>query len=194
MNNLRGLYFDEYALSFLTQFVLALVMLFYLLRLTADIRRVWATVLFFFAMALYAGVELIGSTAVWDRQFYFFHLRFPLLYIGLLAGTFIVYHFPVIPDDPFTSQRRRELRLVIFIHILLLSGCTAMSIYQWGQLKVAGKAVVDTRLFEVSIGLVLYWHMAVFLRRLWSLANQFTPRRWHWRQWPVNTTSWTKFV
>lgn len=186
MNNLRGLYFDEYALSFLTQFVLALVMLFYLLRLTADIRRVWAIVLFFVAMALYAGVELVGSTAVWDRQFYFFHLRFPLLYIGLLAGTLIVYHFPEIPDDPFTSQRRRELRLVIFIHILLLSGCTAMSIYQWSQLKVAGKAVVDTRLFEVSIGLVLYWHMVVFLRRLWSLANQFTPRRWHWRQWPVN--------
>ena len=62
MNNLRGLYFDEYALSFLTQFVLALVMLFYLLRLTADIRRVWAIVLFFVAMALYAGVELVVAT------------------------------------------------------------------------------------------------------------------------------------
>jgi len=55
MTNLHGLYFDEYALNFLAQFILILGMLFYFLRTKRHAQQLWSVFFAFIGLAIFTG-------------------------------------------------------------------------------------------------------------------------------------------
>lgn len=192
MTNLNGFYFDEYALSFLAQFILTGVMLFYSGRTITKTGQGWATVLFFIGMALYAGTELIITTAVWKREFYAFYLRYMMLYVGLLAGLQF-YHFPKIPGNPFIPPKK-ELPIVAFVFIVVALGVIGWGIYQWSQLKPGGHPDNQAWLPEFGIAVIVGWYSLLLLRRLWGLRRSVKPYRLGWQHLPLNQQNPTRVL
>ena len=184
MTNLNGLYFDEYALNFLSQFILILGMLSYFLWTKLHSRQSWSPIVAFIGLAVFTGAELIIASSVWSRQYYALYLQYMGLFLALSAGLSISYSFPIMADDPFDRQRKRELPVgvALFGSVFLLT--VVYGIYEWGQLKSGGNPNLNLRLLDVGIALLMVVIITVYLRRVWALANQSTPRRWGWQHLP----------
>ena len=181
MTNLHSLYFDEYALNFLTQFILILGMLFYFLWTRSRARQFWPPFLAFTGLAIFTGGELLMATAVWSRQYYALYFHYMGLVLGLLAGLSISYTFPIIVNDPFARQRKRELPIGLALFGIVFVLTVLYGIYQWIQLKPNGNPNLNVPLLDVGIVLLLAVSMTAYLRRVWALTNQSSPRRWGWQ-------------
>lgn len=180
MTNLHGLYFDEYALNFLTQFILILGMLFYFLRTKRHARQLWSVFFAFTGLAIFTGGELIIATAVWSRQFYALYLHYMGMFLAMLAGLSFSYTFAVMDDDPFARQRKRELPIGLISFGIGFLFTIGFGFYQWSQLKPGGNPNLNLRLLDVVIALLMLVIITVYLRRMWGLAHQSSPHRWGW--------------
>jgi len=180
MTNLHGLYFDEYALNFLAQFILILGMLFYFLRTKRHAQQLWSVFFAFIGLAIFTGGELIIATAVWSRQFYALYLHYMGLFLAMLAGLSISYTFAATVDDSFTHQRKRELPIGLISFGICFLLTVVFGFYQWSQLKTDGNPNLNLRLLDIVITLLVLVITTVYLRRMWGLAHQSSPHRWGW--------------
>ena len=181
MTNLHGLYFDEYALNFLTQFILILGMLFYFLWTKSHARQFWPPFFVFTGLAVFTGGELLIATAVWSRQFYALYFHYMGLLLALWGGLWISYTFPAFANDPFSRHRKRELPIALTVSGIIFLATVGYGIYQWGQLKPNGSPTLNTPFLDLVILLFAGANITIYLRRVWLLTNQSSPRRWGWR-------------
>ena len=155
MTNLHDLYFDEYALNFLTQFILILGMLFYFLRTKRHARQLWSVFFAFIGLAIFTGGELIMATAVWSRQFYALYLHYMGLFLAMVAGLSFSYTFAATVDDPFARQRKRELPIGLILFGIGFVFTVFFGFYQWSQLKAGGNPNLNLRVLDVIIALLI---------------------------------------
>jgi len=185
MHTLHAVYFDQYALGLLTQFILVLLILFYLLRTMTDSDLIRPSLFFFATLAVYVGVELTAATAVWDRQFYALQLRNAAVYVCILAFIHRTYQFPAIPDEVFVQSTQKEHKIVVAICAFACIVVTGWAVYQCFQLKPDGNPNTNTQLMDFGVAVGMLWMFFVLLRRERFLARQNGSRRWGWQHLPA---------
>jgi two-component system NarL family response regulator len=174
---MSGFYFDQYALSSLAQFILALVMTFYLFRLKEKSTTTWLFTLFFVATTIYAAVSTLEATAVWSRRFYAVHLQLVALSLALVTILQFAYRFPHLQP----RQSRREAQVVLLLSLLATTLTAGWAIYQFSQLRPEGTPSTNTAATDFWLAAGFLWLNIVLWRRSYHSSRQHAPQTPWWQ-------------
>ena len=184
MTQLTNLYLNQYALGYVAEFILAVIMLVYLARHRGQTLFARDSVSLLVLIACHAMVWFLATTAVWQRQFYFSVWQPAILFTINHFFIRFVYLHPPLPKEQFVQRVQKEYRLVSWLTRGIILAGVIWALYQTTQLRLNGRPATSFYLLEVCMVVVSVWALVISIRRLVAAYQQYIPQqswRQHWR-------------